>query len=45
MTHPVGQHPFAFFTMTILGVKGSYSHLPATPDGMRPRQEQKLANA
>ena len=45
MTHSVGQHPFAFFTMTILGVKGGSNRLTAAPDGKRQRQEQKLANA
>ena len=45
MTHPVGRHPFAFFTMTILGVKGGSNRLTAAPDGMRPRRKQNLANA
>lgn len=45
MTHPVGWCPFAFFTMTILGVKGGYIHLAATPDGMGTGQIQSLANA
>ncbi len=31
--------------MTILGVKGGSNRLTATPDWMRPRQEQSLANA